>query len=57
MGIDKYQKILEGLPGNAEAIFKQYDPFRIKLERLVQTTQKSVEEIRKIVKDKNDFIY
>ena len=29
----------------------------MKLERLTQTTQKSVGEIRKMVKDKHDFIY
>ena len=55
--IDKYQQLLEELSAEAKATFKQEDPFRIKLERLTQTTQKSVEEIRKIVKDKHDFIY
>jgi glycerol-3-phosphate O-acyltransferase len=55
--IEKYQQLLENLSGKAKAAFKQEDPFRMKLERLTQTTQKSIEEIRKIVKDKHDFIY
>jgi hypothetical protein len=55
--IDKYQQLLEELSSKAKATFKQDDPFRMKLEILTQTTQKSVGEIRKIVKDKRDFIY
>ena len=55
--IDKYQQLLEELSRKAKATFKQEDPFRMKLEKLTQTTQKSVGEIRKIVKDKHDFIY
>ena len=55
--IDKYQQFLEELTSKAKATFKQDDPFRMKLEVLSQTTQKSVGEIRKIVKDKHDFIY
>jgi hypothetical protein len=55
--IDKYQQLLEELSRKAKATFKQEDAFRMKLERLTQTTKKNVEEIRKIVKDKNDFIY
>ncbi|MDR3630256.1 MAG: hypothetical protein P4L42_07960 [Desulfocapsaceae bacterium] len=55
--IDRYQQLLEELSNKAKATFKQDDPFRMKIEILTQTTQKSVWEIRKIVKDKRDFIY
>lgn len=55
--IDKYQQLLEDLSSKANATFDQEDPFRVKLESLTQTTQKSAGEIRKIVKDKSDFIY
>lgn len=55
--IDKYQQLLEELSSKSQTIFEQNDPFRVKLERLTQTTQKGVEEIRKLVKDKVDFIY
>lgn len=55
--IDKYQQLLEKLSSKAKATFKQEDSFRMKLEGLTQTTQKSVGEIRKLVKDKGDFIY
>ena len=55
--IDKYQQLLEEISSKAKATLKQEDPFRTKLERLTQTTQKGVEEIRKLVKDKGDFIY
>ena len=55
--IDRYQQLLEELSNKAKATFKQDDPFRMKIEILTQTTQKSVWEIRKIVKDKLDFIY
>ncbi len=57
MKIEKYLQLAEGLSGEAKATFKQEDPFRMKLERLTQTTQKSVSEIRKMVKDKRDFTY
>ena len=55
--IDNYQQLLEELSSKAKATFDQEDPFRVKLETLTQTTQKSVGEIRKIIKDKSDFIY
>jgi len=55
--IEKYQVLLEELSRKAKVTFKEEDSFRMKLERLTQTTQKSVEEIRKVVKDKHDFIY
>ena len=55
--IDKYQQLLEELSSKAKATFKHEDPFRVKLERITQTTQKNIEEIRKLVKDKDDFIY
>jgi hypothetical protein len=55
--IDKYQQLLEELSSKAKTIFKQEDPFRMKLEILSQTTQKSVGEMKKMVKDKHDFIY
>lgn len=55
--IDKYQQLLENISSEAKATFSQEDPFRMKLETLTQTTQKSIGEIRKIVKDKSDFIY
>ncbi|MFT5700387.1 MAG: hypothetical protein ACI8ZB_003261 [Desulforhopalus sp.] len=55
--MDKYQKLLEELSNKANATFKEEDPFLMKLSRLTQTTQKSVGEIRKIVKDESDFIY
>lgn len=55
--INKYQQLLEELSSKAKAAFKQEDPFRTKLERLTQTTQKSVGDIRKLVKGKDDFIY
>jgi glycerol-3-phosphate O-acyltransferase len=55
--IDKYQQLLEGVSSKAQATFKQEDLFRAKLERLTQTTQKCVKEIRKLVKDEDDFIY
>jgi uncharacterized coiled-coil DUF342 family protein len=55
--MDKYQEMLQGLLNKANATFEQDDSFRIKLERLAQTTQKSVAEIRKTVKDTSDFIY
>ncbi len=55
--IDKYQQLLEKISSEAKATLSQEDPFRMKLETLTQTTQKSIGEIRKIVKDKSDFIY
>lgn len=55
--IDKYQKLIEDVSRKAKGIFQQEDPFRIRLEKLAQTNQKAVEEIRKLVKDKDDFIY
>jgi len=55
--IEKYQHLLEEVSSKAKATFTQEDPFRMKLERLTQTTQKSVGDIRKMVKDKRDFIY
>lgn len=55
--IDKYQQLLEELSSKAKTTFKQEDPFRMKLEILSQTTQKSVGEMKKMVKDKHDFIY
>ena len=55
--IDKYQQLLEELSSKAKATLKQEDPFRMKLEILSQTTQKSIGEMKKIVKDKHDFIY
>ncbi len=55
--MDTYQQLLEELSSKANATFEQDDPFRMKLERLAQTTQKSIGEIRTIVKDKSDFIY
>ncbi len=55
--IDKYQQLLEELSSKAQATFNQEDPFRMKVEILTQTTQKSVVEMRKMVKDKFDFIY
>jgi hypothetical protein len=55
--IDEYQQLLEELSSKAKATFKQEDPFRMKLEILSQTTQKSIGEMRKIVKDRHDFIY
>ena len=55
--LDKYQQLLEDVSNKAKAAFKQEDPFRMKLERLSQTTQKNIEEITKLVKEKDDFIY
>ncbi len=55
--IDKYRELLEELSSKAKATFKEEDPFQMKLARLTQTTQKSVGEIRKLVKDESDFIY
>jgi hypothetical protein len=55
--IETYQRLLEGVSNKAKKTFKQDDPFRIKLERLTQTTQKSVGEIKKTVKHEDDFIY
>lgn len=55
--IDTYQKILEELRDRANVAFEQDDLFRMKLERLAQTTQKSVGEMRKMVKDEKEFIY
>lgn len=55
--IDEYQQLLGELANKAKATFNQEDPFRIKLEILTQTTQKSIGEIRKTVKEKSDFNY
>jgi predicted ribosome quality control (RQC) complex YloA/Tae2 family protein len=55
--IDKYQQLLEELSSKAKTTFKQEDPFRMKLEILAQTTQKCAGEMKKMVKDKHDFIY
>ena len=55
--IDKYQQLLEDISSTSQTTFKEEDPFRMKLERLTQTTQKGVGEIRKLVKDKSEFIY
>ncbi len=55
--IENYQSLVGELSSKANATFKQEDPFRMKLEKLSQTTQKSVGEIRKMVKAKGDFIY
>jgi hypothetical protein len=53
----KCQELLDELSNKAKATCKEEDPFQSKLVRLAKTTQKSVEEMRKIVKDKNDFNY
>ena len=55
--MDKCQELLEELSSKAKATFKEEDPFQMKLAKLTQTTQKSVGEIRKMVKDKHEFIY
>ncbi|MFT5699849.1 MAG: hypothetical protein ACI8ZB_002717 [Desulforhopalus sp.] len=55
--MDKYQELLEDLSSKAKATFKEEDPFQMKLARLAQTTQKSVGEMKKMVKDESDFIY
>jgi len=55
--LDDYRRLLEGSSSKANAAFKQEDPFRIKLERLTQTTQKSIDEIRKLVKNTDAFVY
>ena len=55
--IDGYQQLLEESSRKAKGVLKQEDPFRMKLEELTQTTQKDIGEIRKFVKDKDDFIY
>lgn len=55
--IENYQSLVEELSGKANATFKQEDPFRMKLEILSQTTQKSVVEIKEMIKAKRDFIY
>ncbi|MFW2365555.1 MAG: hypothetical protein ACN4GW_04015 [Desulforhopalus sp.] len=55
--IDKYQKFLEELLNKTKAKLEQEDPLRMKLERLTNTTQRSIGDIRKTVKDKQEFIY
>lgn len=55
--LDTYQQLLEEVANKASVAFKQEDLFRTKLVRLTQTTQKGVGELRKLVKDKDDFIY
>jgi hypothetical protein len=55
--MNKYQGLLEDLSSKAKVTFKEEDPFQMKLAKLTQITQKSVVEIKKLVKDKSDFNY
>ncbi|WP_163338521.1 hypothetical protein [Desulfopila sp. IMCC35008] len=55
--IVKYQTFLEDLLKKSKGTFEQDDQFLTRFERLAQTTQRSVSEIRMMVKDRNDFIY
>ena len=55
--VDEYQKLSEELLNKAKATFEQEDPFRLRLERLTKTTQRSIGEIRRMVKDAKEFIY
>ena len=57
MEFDEYQKLLEELSNRTKAALEQEDPFRMKLEKLTKTTQRSIDDIRKTVKDKIEFIY
>ena len=55
--LDRYREQLEELSAKACAMLKKDDVFGVKVEALTQRTQKLVAEIRKTVKDKNEFIY
>ena len=55
--IEEYQRFSRQILDKAKITFEQEDPFLIKLERLDKTMQRTIEEIRDMVKDKNEFIY
>lgn len=55
--LDRYREQLEELSAKASTMLKKDDVFGAKVEALTQRTQKFVGEIRKTVKDKNEFIY
>lgn len=55
--IVKYQELLEDLLKKGNKTFELDDQFLARLERLAQATQRSVGEIRMMVKDRSDFIY
>lgn len=55
--IEEYRRFSKEILDEAKITFEQEDPFLIKLERLDRTTQRTIEEIRDMVKDDNEFIY
>jgi hypothetical protein len=53
----KYHELLEDLLEKSKGTFEQDDQFLARLERLAKTTQRSVGEMRLMVKARSDFIY
>ncbi|NNK56910.1 MAG: hypothetical protein HKP44_06320, partial [Desulfofustis sp.] len=55
--LDLCREQLDNLLGNAGAELKEDDVFLIKVENLATRTRKLVSEIRKTIKDEEEFIY
>lgn len=55
--LDQYKTQVADLAKKAEKLLQKDDLFKVKLKKLLERTQRQVEEIRKTVKDKGEFAY
>ena len=55
--LERYREHLEALSAEASAMLNEDDAFVVKMEDLTKRTRKYVEEIKKTVKENNEFIY
>jgi len=55
--IDRYNSQLEDLLIKADSLLKKEDPFLIKAEKIMIFVKRSAEDMRKTIKNKDEFVY